>query len=165
MKAKFILAKQKLIQELTHSRDQDFIPRVELLASEEICHLKEQNSILRAAFTQMRKDMECLNHPLFDSQAQPQAAYPQPVQLPGSPAATSITATSNTEIATRLSPHCTNLSSKVRNIFWYKRQPSSSAYQVEAGSIVYRPSDQREAAANRDGQLPSFTDYQCWTTR
>ncbi|XP_034427392.1 coiled-coil domain-containing protein 57 [Hippoglossus hippoglossus] len=115
MKAKFYLAKEKLIQELTHARDQGFIPRVELLASEEICRLKEQNSILRAAVTQMRKDMECLNHPLFSSQAQPQAAYPQPVQHSGSPAATSITTTANTQMATRPPPHCTDLSSKVRN--------------------------------------------------
>nr|XP_019938357.1 PREDICTED: coiled-coil domain-containing protein 57 isoform X2 [Paralichthys olivaceus] len=111
MKAEFYPANEKQIQELTHTRDQDFIPRVELLASEEICRLKEQNSILRAAVTQMRKDMECFNHPLFHSQ--PQATYPQSVQQPGSLAATSIDPTANTQIANGPLPHCPDLFSRV----------------------------------------------------
>ncbi|XP_044033494.1 coiled-coil domain-containing protein 57 isoform X2 [Siniperca chuatsi] len=99
MKVEHYLANEQLIQDLTQARDQGLTPKVDSLASEEIRRLQEQNSILRAVITQMRKDMEGLSHLLPNPQAQPQASSPQPVQHPGAPATTSIAPTANTQMA------------------------------------------------------------------
>ncbi|XP_070783698.1 coiled-coil domain-containing protein 57 [Enoplosus armatus] len=79
---------------------QGLTPKVDSLASEEIRRLQEQNRILRAVITQMRKDMEGLGHLLPHPQALPQASSPQPVQHPGVPTTTtSIAPTASTQIA------------------------------------------------------------------
>lgn len=46
-----------------------------------------------------------------------------------------------------------------------KKQQSTLAYQVEAGSILYCPSKPGETTADRDGKPPSRPDHHCWATR
>ncbi|XP_028263771.1 coiled-coil domain-containing protein 57 [Parambassis ranga] len=70
-----------LLRSVKTERDQalqGLTPRGDSLASEEICRLQEQNSVLRAVVTQMRKDMEDFTHQLH---RQHEA---QPAQHPGS---------------------------------------------------------------------------------
>ncbi|CAK6981199.1 coiled-coil domain-containing protein 57 isoform X4 [Scomber scombrus] len=69
-------------------------PKVDYLESEEIHHLKKQNSILRGVVSQMRKEMEGVCHLLPHAQAKSQASSPQPVQHP-----VTISNTADTEIA------------------------------------------------------------------
>ncbi|XP_034414191.1 coiled-coil domain-containing protein 57 isoform X2 [Cyclopterus lumpus] len=92
---------------------QGLTPKVDSLASEEIYCLQQQNSVLRAVVTQMRKDMEGLIHLLPPPQAHPQASSPQPVQHPGTPAATPIPPTATTQMATGPLDQSTNISLKV----------------------------------------------------
>ncbi|XP_067365261.1 coiled-coil domain-containing protein 57 isoform X3 [Channa argus] len=139
IKAKYYLANEQLIQDLIQARDQakaemseteqklqdltvlhsvqterdqakqGFTLKRDGVASDEICHLQEQNNLLRAVVTQMRKDMESLNHLLSIRQDQPQASSPQ---YPGAHATTSITPTAQT--TTGPPDQSTNSSSKVR---------------------------------------------------
>lgn len=62
---------------------QGFSPKVDDLASKEICHLQQQNNTLRAVVAQMRKDMENLGYLLPQSQFQSSSL--QPVDLLGVP--------------------------------------------------------------------------------
>uniref|UniRef100_A0A8C3A2G5 Coiled-coil domain containing 57 n=1 Tax=Cyclopterus lumpus TaxID=8103 RepID=A0A8C3A2G5_CYCLU len=98
---------------------QGLTPKVDSLASEEIYCLQQQNSVLRAVVTQMRKDMEGLIHLLPPPQAHPQASSPQPVQHPGTPAATPIPPTATTQMATGPLDQSTNISLKVSFRFNY----------------------------------------------
>ncbi|XP_078019538.1 coiled-coil domain-containing protein 57 isoform X3 [Epinephelus lanceolatus] len=94
-----------LLRSVQTERDQavqGLTPKIDSLASEEICCLQQQNSILRAVVNQMRKDMEGLTHP----QAQPQASSPQTVQHSEAPAA-------KTQMATGLPTQSTDISFKV----------------------------------------------------
>uniref|UniRef100_A0A3Q3MS23 Coiled-coil domain containing 57 n=1 Tax=Mastacembelus armatus TaxID=205130 RepID=A0A3Q3MS23_9TELE len=68
---------------------QGLTPKPDSLVSEEMRRLQEQNSILRAVITQMRKDMEGLSHALSTPQAQPQVSSCLP--HPRATATTSIT--------------------------------------------------------------------------
>lgn len=77
---------------------QGLTPKVDHLASEEIRSLQEQNSILRAVISQMRKDMEGLSHVLPRPHSKPQASSLQPVQHPQAPAAASITPTADIQL-------------------------------------------------------------------
>ncbi|XP_074476556.1 coiled-coil domain-containing protein 57 isoform X2 [Sebastes fasciatus] len=105
-----------LLRSVKTERDQavqGLTPKVDSLASEEICSLQQQNGILRAVVTQMRKDMEGLIHVLPCPQAQPQDSFPQPVQHPGAAATTSVTPTANTQMDTGPPAQSTNISLKV----------------------------------------------------
>ncbi|XP_075948860.1 coiled-coil domain-containing protein 57 [Anarhichas minor] len=107
-----------LLRSVKTERDQavqGLTPKVDYLASEEIYCLQQQNSVLRAVVTQMRKDTEALIHHLPHPQAQPQASSPQPVQHPGAPAAaaTSIPPTANTQMAQGPPDQSANISFKV----------------------------------------------------
>ncbi|XP_070708397.1 coiled-coil domain-containing protein 57 [Pempheris klunzingeri] len=108
-----------LLRSVTVERDravQGLTPKVDPLASEEICRLQEQNAILRAVVTQMRKDMEGLSHLLPHPQAQPQGSPPTPAQLPETPATNSITTACTqrgTQMATGPPAQSTDVSSKV----------------------------------------------------
>ncbi|KAM7371281.1 hypothetical protein PAMP_010766 [Pampus punctatissimus] len=112
LKSAHYLTNEQLMQDLMQARDQDLTPRVDSLASEEIHRLQEQNSVLRAVVTQMRKDMEGLCHLLPHPDDKLQASSPQPVNPPGTPAATSIAPTANTQIATGPPAQSTDISSK-----------------------------------------------------
>ncbi|XP_071318725.1 coiled-coil domain-containing protein 57 isoform X2 [Trachinotus anak] len=104
-----------LLRSVKTERDQaiqGLTPKVDSLASEVICHLQEQNNILRAVVTQMRKDMEGLSHPLPPPQAQPQPSPPQAVRHPGAPATTSITPAAGAQMATGPPPQATDILSK-----------------------------------------------------
>uniref|UniRef100_A0A3P8WEW5 Uncharacterized protein n=1 Tax=Cynoglossus semilaevis TaxID=244447 RepID=A0A3P8WEW5_CYNSE len=70
VKAKIYLDNEKLIQELTQARDQGTTPNADPLASEQIRHMQEQNSVLRAVVAQMRQDMEHLGHPTVQTEVQ-----------------------------------------------------------------------------------------------
>ncbi|XP_040923345.1 coiled-coil domain-containing protein 57 isoform X2 [Toxotes jaculatrix] len=101
-----------LLRSVKMERDQaiqGLISKVDSLASEEIRCLQEQNTILRAVVSQMRKDMEGLSHP----PPHPQASPPQPVQHPEAPVTISITPTANTQMATEPPPQSTGMSPKV----------------------------------------------------
>ncbi|KAM3592183.1 uncharacterized protein V6R79_014122 [Siganus canaliculatus] len=84
--------KERELQDLTvllHSVDseghramQGLTIKGDSVASEEIHQLKEQNSILRAVVTHMRKDMEGLSHLLPHPQVQSQAPLPHPSRQP-----------------------------------------------------------------------------------
>ncbi|XP_067432233.1 coiled-coil domain-containing protein 57 isoform X2 [Thunnus thynnus] len=112
LKSVHYLANEQLIQDMTKARDQGLRPKVDYLALEEIHCLQEQNSILRAVVTQMRKDMESLCHLLPHPQAKPQTSSPQPVQHPGFPLAISVTPAADTQMATGPPAQSTDISSK-----------------------------------------------------
>ncbi|KAM3592182.1 uncharacterized protein V6R79_014122 [Siganus canaliculatus] len=82
MKTEHFFANAQLIQDLTQARDQGLTIKGDSVASEEIHQLKEQNSILRAVVTHMRKDMEGLSHLLPHPQVQSQAPLPHPSRQP-----------------------------------------------------------------------------------
>ncbi|XP_058476160.1 coiled-coil domain-containing protein 57 isoform X1 [Solea solea] len=113
--------KEQELQEMTallrcvkSERDQaiqGLTPTSDSLASEQICRMREQNSVLRAVVTQMRKDMEHLSHPTLLSRAQPQASSPQPFQHP--PVDTSITSAAKSQMATEPPSEPTDITSKV----------------------------------------------------
>ncbi|KAM6899166.1 coiled-coil domain-containing protein 57 [Lycodopsis pacificus] len=105
-----------LLRSVKTERDQavqGLTPKVDYLASEDIYCLQQQNSVLRAVVTQMRKDTEALIHHLPHPQAQPQASSPQPVQHPGAPAAASIPPPANTQMAQGPPDQSANISFKV----------------------------------------------------
>jgi len=78
---------------------QGLTPKVDSLASEEMSCLQQQNAVLRAVVTQMRKDMEGLNR----LPPPPQASSPQPGQPPISPPATPQMATGPLDQSTNTS--------------------------------------------------------------
>ncbi|XP_039644222.1 coiled-coil domain-containing protein 57 isoform X2 [Perca fluviatilis] len=105
-----------LLRSVKTERDQalqGLTPKVDSLASEEIHCLQQQNSILRAVVTQMRKEMEDLIHLLPHSQTQLHASSPQPVQHPEAPPTTSVTPTANTQMATGPAAQSTDISSNI----------------------------------------------------
>ncbi|XP_069580300.1 coiled-coil domain-containing protein 57 isoform X2 [Brachyistius frenatus] len=119
MKAELYLSNEQLIQDLSRARDQaeadlkekeeevqDFTvflrsvhqgvpPDVDSLSSEEIHRLQQQNSVLRAVVTQMRKDMEGLS--CLRPQVDPQTSSPPSAQHPAS----SVRPSANTQVAPR----------------------------------------------------------------
>ncbi|KAM7382220.1 hypothetical protein PAMA_012875 [Pampus argenteus] len=112
LKSAHYLTNEQLMQDLMQARDQVLTPKVDSLASEHIHRLQEQNNVLRAVVTHMRKDMEGLCHLLPHPDEKLQASSPQPVQPPAAPATTSIAPTADTQIATGPPAQSTDISSK-----------------------------------------------------
>ncbi|XP_056285356.1 coiled-coil domain-containing protein 57 isoform X2 [Pseudoliparis swirei] len=91
-----------LLRSVRSERDQavqGLTPKVDSLASEEMSCLQQQNAVLRAVVTQMRKDMEGLNR----LPPPPQASSPQPGQPPIPPPATPQMATGPLDQSTNTS--------------------------------------------------------------
>ncbi|XP_022621733.1 coiled-coil domain-containing protein 57-like [Seriola dumerili] len=134
-----------LLRSVKTERDQamqGLTPKVDSLASEEIRRLQEQNNILRAVVTQMRKDMEGLSHPPPPPQAQPQTSAPQLVQHPGAAAATSITPTADTQMTTGPPPQSTDISSKVSPAGgqFAEKRPESSVVRKQEDRVTHTES-------------------------
>ncbi|XP_038591729.1 coiled-coil domain-containing protein 57 isoform X3 [Micropterus salmoides] len=122
---------------------QDLTPNVDSPASEKIRHLQEQNSIMRAVITHMRKDMEGLSHLLPHPQAQPQASSAQPVHHPGAPATSSIAPTANTQMAAGdlCLEKCANPSALTKQEFTVAHSESACANIIEQSALVRQLQD------------------------
>ncbi|XP_023274753.1 coiled-coil domain-containing protein 57 isoform X1 [Seriola lalandi dorsalis] len=134
-----------LLRSVKTERDQamqGLTPKVDSLASEEIRRLQEQNNILRAVVTQMRKDMEGLSHRPPPPQAQPQTSAPQLIQHTGAAAATSITPTADTQMTTGPPPQSTDISSKVSPAGgqFAEKRPESSVVRKQEDRVTHTES-------------------------
>nr|XP_020464604.1 coiled-coil domain-containing protein 57-like isoform X2 [Monopterus albus] len=132
-----------LLHSVKNERDQaiqGLTPKPNSLASEEIHHLQEQNSILRAVVNQMRKDMESLSHVPPIPQAQPQASSPLLIQHPGTPATTSITPTA--QMATGPPAQSADISSPINPAgdLFLQKHDKTSALMVQEVDVAHTES-------------------------
>ncbi|XP_026170544.1 coiled-coil domain-containing protein 57 isoform X2 [Mastacembelus armatus] len=112
---------------------QGLTPKPDSLVSEEMRRLQEQNSILRAVITQMRKDMEGLSHALSTPQAQPQVSSCLP--HPRATATTSITPIG--QMATGPPALPTDISSEVKPA----DGPFLQDHAITSASVVQKASE------------------------
>ncbi|XP_029384270.1 coiled-coil domain-containing protein 57 [Echeneis naucrates] len=105
-----------LLRSVKTERDhaiQGLTPKVDFLASEQIRHLQEQNNILRAVVTQMRKEMEGLSHQPPPPQGPQQLSPSHIIQHLGSNHPSFNLHTADAQKAIGPPPQSTDISSKV----------------------------------------------------